>query len=351
MPIDLRAAACASALPYFTRTIAEIGGALRERPEDFRVDETPAYLPCGEGDHLYVRFEKRELDTPRAVRRIAEILGVDPRDCGWGGLKDRRAVTTQWASFLFGDPGKLEGASIEGVRVLESARHGNKLRTGHVRSNAFDLLLRGADPGRAADARTVLDELASRGVPNYFGPQRFGRDGSNLVAAARWILDRGRAPRKPFLRKLLVSVLQSAIFNELLAARVTEGSLDGALAGDLMRKEDTGGHFVCEDPAVDGPRAASFEISATGPMLGVKMSWPEGVALERERAAMARWALDDETLRDYRRAGPGTRRPYRVRLSGQTVVPDDRGLRVRFILPAGAYATVVLRELMRREVR
>src|SRR5690606_1339179 len=185
-----------------------------------------------------------------AVRRIARALDVDPREAGFAGLKDRHAVTRQWASFLFGDPARLEGADIEGVVVLEASRHRNKLRTGHLAANRFDLFVRGASAEQAPEARARLEIRARRGVPAYFGEQRFGRGGANLEAAHRWLVGGGRAPRDRFQKKLLVSTLQAAIFNELCAERVREGTLDGAIEGDLMRKEETGGLFVSESVEV-----------------------------------------------------------------------------------------------------
>lgn len=321
--------------------------AIRERPEDFRVEELPAYRPSGEGEHLYVRFEKTGLGTPEAVRRIAVALGVEPRDAGYAGLKDTHAVTTQWASFAGADPDDLR-APIEGVRVLETGRHGNKLRTGHLEGNRFVLTLVGS-PETLEPARGTLAILAARGVPNYFGEQRFGRGGQNIEAARRWLVRGGPAPRQPFYRKLYVSTLQAVLFNAMLGARVREGTMDGRVDGDLMRREGSGGLFVSAD-ASDLARVAAFEISPTGPMFGAKMRDPEGEALAREEACLKEHGLDRARLAAFQRFGAGTRRPYRARLTELAVEPVERGLEVRFTLPSGAYATVVLRELLRRDL-
>lgn len=333
-------------LPFLTGVQPPVEGVIRTEPADFRVEEVPAYLPSGEGDHLFVRFEKTSINTPDAVRRIARALEVEPKEAGYAGLKDRHAVTVQWASFLFGDAAKLD-APIDGVRVLEAARHGNKLRTGHLKGNRFELLVRGPSAARLPEVRAALDTLSRRGVPNYFGGQRFG--GSNLRDASAWLLEGGRKPRKPFLRKLFVSVLQSAVFNELLAERVLAGTIDRAEPGDLLQKTESGGMFPCEDPSVDTPRVESFEVSPTGPMFGPRTRIAEGVVGERERAAQARWGLDDEVMGRFRKAGQGTRRPYRVPLRDAEVTAEPEGLRLRFTLPSGAYATVVLRELLGRK--
>jgi len=352
MTFDPTAAADTAALPYATEPpSAPIEAEIRARPEDFRVEEIPAYDPSGEGDHLFVRFEKTSLNTPEAIKRIAIALDVDKRSAGWAGLKDRHAITEQWASFEHAKAERLVGAEIEGVRVLESARHNHKLRTGHLRGNRFTLLLRGATPEHVEPARQILDALTARGLPSYFGPQRFGRDGQNVTEAARWIVEGGRPPKPRFRRKLLVSAFQSALFNRLLADRIREGTLAAAIDGDLLQKVESGGLFVCEDPVTDTARAEAFELSATGPMFGAKMRWPEREALAREEAVLAEAGLERDDLRRFAKAGAGTRRPYRFAVLEPEVAAEPDGVRLRFTLPAGGYATTVLREIMRREVR
>lgn len=336
-----------AALPFATTEHAPIACTIKERPEDFVVEEIPAYEPSGEGEHLYVFFEKTSIDTREAVRRIARVLEAEPKDAGTAGMKDRHAITRQWASFHRGDPARLEGVEIEGVRVLSAARHGNKLRTGHLRGNRFRIRLRGASADSTSTIEATLADLATRGVPNFYGEQRFGRDRDNAARARAWIVDGARAPREHFERKLLVSALQSELFNALCAERVRDGSYGGVIAGDLCRKEDTGGLFVVTELEVDAARAAAFEISATGPMFGASMRWPEADAKAREEATLSAGGLDAAALERFAKWGEGTRRPYRVRLRAPEVVQDDDGVVVSFELPAGSYATVVLREITR----
>lgn len=318
---------------------------LKAEPEDFVVDEVPAYAPSGEGDHLFVRFEKRGLDTDEAVRRLARALEVDAREAGVAGRKDRHAVTRQWASFAGADPARAEGLALDGVRVLACVPHRHKLRTGHLRGNRFEVRLRGAEASALERVREDLEALAARGVPNYYGEQRFGRDGQNLPAARAWLVEGGRPPRHPGERKLLVSTLQADLFNALCAARVREGLLASVLDGDLVRKEDTGGLFVADDVDEVRGRAARFEVSATGPMFGASMRWPEREARAREEACLAAGGLDAEKLARFARDGEGTRRPYRVRLEAPEARADEAGIVISFALPAGAYATIVVREL------
>ncbi len=334
-------------LPFATEHATPIAGSLKERPEDFEVEELAAYEPSGDGEHLFVWFEKQSLDTKEAVRRLARALDVDVRDAGVAGLKDRHAITRQWASFHRGDPARLDGQDLDGVRVLSAARHGNKLRTGHLRGNRFRIRLRGAPASRRDDAAALLASLAAHGVPNYYGEQRFGRDRDNATRARAWIVEGGRPPREPFERKLLVSAWQSELFNVLCAARVAERSHGRVIDGDLCRKDDTGGMFVVTDLEEAQERASRFEISATGPMFGIEMRWPEGEARRREEAVLSAAGLDRDALARFARSGEGTRRPYRVKLGEPTVESDPDGLTFGFTLPAGAYATIVLREITR----
>lgn len=335
-------------LPYLTADVPGIPGVLRVALEDFLVDEQAAYEPSGDGEHLYVRFEKRDLTTPEAMRRLARALGTDPRGAGYAGLKDRRAVTRQWASFAVKDDtaARAIGDTLDGIRVLEVRRHGNKLRTGHLRGNRFELRLREVPVGREAEVAAVLARLAAEGVPNFYGEQRFGRSAQNVAEARRWIVAGERPPRDHFRRKLLVSSLQSELFNDVLAARLDEGLFAQAIDGDLLRKEDSGGLFTTDDLADASRRVASFEVSPTGPMFGAKMRWPEREARAREERALAAAGLTDRHLADFVRDGEGTRRPLRVRPTDVAVETESPGVvALRFTLPKGAYATVVLREV------
>jgi tRNA pseudouridine13 synthase len=330
---------------HVTAEFPPAGGTVKARPEDFVVEEVPAYAPSGEGEHLYLWIEKIGHDTPWVAKAIARVAGVDPREVGYAGLKDRHAVTRQ----LFSVPAKAEpalaGFSAEGVRVLWTKRHGNKLRTGHLVGNRFTLRLRDVrdvDAGLAA-----FQALVERGVANRFGEQRFGRDDN---AAAGKLLIRGeRLPKRPerFERKLFLSAYQSALFNALLDARLEDGTWARALAGDVLRKSDTGGLFVCEAPEIDQPRVDRFEVSPAGPMFGPKMPRAKGEVAAREEALLASEGL---TLEDFRRGGDeteGTRRAYRVRLEEPSATRDGGDLLLSFVLPKGSYATVVLDELVK----
>lgn len=336
-------------LPYATGKSLRVFGKIRDRPEDFQVEEVPVYAPEGRGDHLFVRFRKTDLNTPEAVRRIADALGVDPREAGFAGLKDRRAVTVQWASFFGADRERALSVALPGIEVLEAAAHPHKIRTGHLRGNRFAIRIRGAQ-GQEGVAGGLLARLEAHGAPNYYGEQRFGRERENVARARRWLLEDGPAPRDRFKRKLFASTLQSDVFNRWLADRVRAGALDHPIEGDLMRKEDTGGLFVAHDVAEATARMERWEISPTGPMFGAKMRWPEAEALRIERAACEGAGLSDERLARLRAWLPGARRVARVRPAQVQWASDADSIEVRFELPKGAYATVILRELLKPDV-
>jgi tRNA pseudouridine13 synthase len=335
-------------LPYATAKSLRVLGKIRQQPQDFRVEEIAAYAPTGHGEHVMLRFEKTGLNTPEAVQRIARALGGDPRQAGWAGLKDRHAVTTQWISLFGVDPEPALGLVLPGIRVLEAIRHPHKIRTGHLHGNRFVIRIH-CEPECLEVAREVLLQLAEHGVPNYYGEQRFGRDDGNLSRARAWLVDGGRPPRDRFERKLLVSTLQAHWFNQWLAARVRAAALDHPLQGDLMRKEDSGGMFVALEREDATERMARWDISPTGPIFGVKMRWPEQEALEIERALWESGGLPDATMHELRNLLPGSRRVARVRPSEVQVQAWEAGVQLAFALPKGAYATIVLRELLKTE--
>jgi len=217
-------------------------------------------------------------------------------------------------------------------------------------SNRFAIVVRGGDPGRARAAAAALLE---RGLPNFFGPQRFGTQGRNAGIGRAILRGEGdpearRAARDRFVRRLSISAYQAALFNRWLAARMADGLFAAALAGDVMKKLDTGGLFTCEDPAADGPRVARFEISPAGPMFGHALRPAAGEALAREERILAG---DEMTLADFARGGgeaEGTRRAARLRVE-VAIEPLAGGYRTSFELPKGSYATVVMRELVKSE--
>ncbi|HTL34855.1 MAG TPA: tRNA pseudouridine(13) synthase TruD [Kofleriaceae bacterium] len=336
-------------LPYLTDGLPGIGGALRTTPEDFFVDEEPAYEPSGSGDDVFVRIEKRGLTTPQAVERIAKALNVNPRDVGVAGMKDRHAVTRQWISLPPPvSPDATRALVLEDIAICDVARHPHKLRTGHVRANRFILRVRGTVEGAHAKAQAILDVLAKPpGTPNWYGEQRFGRDGDNAEKGLA-IVRGERPPRDRKLARLLVSSLQSKLFNEWLTARMRDGLYAKVLAGDILHKIP-GGQFVCESPEVDQPRLVAGEIGITGPMFGVSMRAPApgSEAASRETQILDAAGLAADSFASVARIAEGTRRDAAVAVGNPSVRPIEDGLEVAFTLPGGAYATAVMREVMK----
>lgn len=327
---------------------ARIRGRYKVEPEDFVVEEIPSYLPSGQGDHVYLRIEKRLLSTIDLLSELGAQLDRDERAFGIAGLKDARAISQQWVSIEHVDEAQCRELGSEHFKVLEVKRHGNKLRLGHLRGNRFRITLRGTAPGDVELARAGLAECARLGVPNYFGEQRFGKRGANLQKGLDVLMGNPRKfarrmPRRVF--GLVVSAVQSEVFNHVVAAR--RQSLHELMPGDLAFLHDKGAVFAVTDPAADRERLERVAISPSGPMPGPKMTWPEGEPLAIERAALAELDLDPEAFAGlpYGMAR-GERRPLRVPVTEPDVAAVEAGLQLSFGLPRGAYATSVLRELL-----
>lgn len=325
-----------------TTALPGSGGQIRETLEDFSVEELPLYLPEGSGSHAYARVEKRGLTTRDLVLALMKE-GLKEGEIGVAGLKDKYAVTRQWLSVPNRHAAALEALrEVEGVELLETSRHRNKLGIGHLRGNRFQIRVRGGDAERAA---AVLAVLEAQGVPNYFGPQRFGRFGTNAVDGLKLI--RGEpVPGGRRLKRFFLSALQSLLFNHTLAARLQRGLYGQVITGDWAKKRETGGVFVVEDAEVENPRALSGEISATLPLYGKKVRVSENGAGELENETLAHFGLrwTDFTARK------GSRRPSRIFLEDVQLTPEPDGYLLAFTLQKGAFATSVLREVMKTEV-
>ena len=340
------------ALPYLTPEIPGIGGKLRVQPEDFAVEEHPLYDPCGEGEHLYLRVRKRGISTPQLVSRFASELGIKAYRIGVAGRKDARAVTSQILSVQGISPETLNRLHIDSqllsIEVL--GRHRNRLRTGHHAGNSFRLVVRGINLGAADSVPRVLDELTCRGVPNYFGPQRQGREGKNFEIGAQLLTDPRRRATLPRVKRLwYLHAYQSHLFNHIVGRRIT--CLDQVLTGDWAMKHTNGACFLVEDAERERPRVRGFEISPTGVLFGSRAPWAMHVPGDIERAAAAELGETPESLTDAAKASGfrGERRPLRVNLRDVTWELHEDRLMVAFRLPPGAYATSVLRELMKSE--
>ncbi|HRC44188.1 MAG TPA: tRNA pseudouridine(13) synthase TruD [Nitrospira sp.] len=338
-------------VPYLTASVPALGGRIRSTPDDFWVEERPLYLPCGEGEHLYIRVKKRGLSTPDLVLRLASQLQVKAQTIGVAGLKDAQAVTTQMLS--------LQGVKAETVAAVPTderlltlevlGRHRNRLRKGHHAGNQFRLVIRDVRERSEDDLQELFDELVRRGVPNYFGPQRQGRSGTNFQLGAELLQDAARRNKMPRNKRIwFMNAYQSHVFNRIVAKRIE--TIDRVFLGDWAMKSDNGACFPVEQPEVEQPRADRFEISPTGPLFGSRAPWATGVPGDIERAVVAELGTTPELLS---KAGAecgfrGERRALRVRLNELSWSLEGTVLTLGFWLPPGSYATSVLREVVKK---
>jgi tRNA pseudouridine13 synthase len=411
--------------PYVTADLPGTGGQIKRHVEDFIVNEVPLYEYEGVGTHCYIQIEKRGISTMETAKQIARALGRKTFDIGYAGLKDTRAVATQWFSVEHLESARARALDIPHLKIVGMSRHRNKLKVGHLAGNAFVLKVRNDEWNRAGasldeprkNAEAIWAVMSRRGVPNFFGPQRFGNRKDNHLlglalvkdqpqefanrflgdpdttidhgavltarqlyakgkleeAIAEWpghLNDQRRAlvamargknnPRRAVmavdlkLKQLLVSALQSAMFNEVLTKRMD--SFDRVLAGDLCWKHDNGACFAVppdSDLPVEQARADAHEISPSGPMFGHRMTEPTDEPQKIEQGVLEQFGLTAESF-----AGPagshGGRRALRFFPKDVTIETggDSRGpyLQLSFTLPSGSYATVVLGEIMKTDV-
>jgi tRNA pseudouridine13 synthase len=321
-----------------------MGYTLRSTPEDFRVDEIPLYPLAGHGEHTFVLVSKRLRTTEEVAADLARAAGVAAREVGYAGRKDRRAVATQWLSVPGLPPSLARELVLPGCRVLDAVRHPHKLRTGHLRGNRFELVVRGVGAALWEAGRRRLDDCIARGFPNRYGEQRFGRAGDNAGRAAALLA--GGAPRgRRRDARFLLSALQAQVFDACLDAR--ELPVHRVEPGDVAMRHDSGGLFVVEDLERESARAEAFEISATGPIFGTRMPRPAGTVEAREARVLADHGIDLATLR----APPGVelrggRRALRARPQEVRHALEGDALTLSFTLPAGSYATVLVEALL-----
>jgi tRNA pseudouridine13 synthase len=329
---------------YLTQDLPGAGGRLKERPEDFFVEEIPLYSCTGEGEFAFLLVETVNLSTLDLVARLRRHLDLEDQEVGLAGWKDKRAVTRQWVSVPRAhlSEGSLRELSAEGVNVLEERRHPHKLRTGHLLGNRFSILIREPRPRAVGLARAVLDQLEATGLPNFYGIQRFGTGGDNPDQGLAILRGKKRL-RSPRKEKLLVSASTSLLFNLTLKERLERGHFTRLLKGDIAKKHDTGGLFHVLDPSKEQERADRLEISPTGPIWGKKMMEARDEAALLEREILERQGLAPDIFRKQ----PGSRRTLRIPLREVTLREESDGLRLDFFLPKGSYATVLLDEIMK----
>jgi tRNA pseudouridine13 synthase len=326
----------------------ESTGLLRSKMSDFKVFEQLPFSPCGEGEHLLVHIRKTGANTLFVARELAKYFEVKEQLVSYAGLKDRFAVTEQW--FGVHVPGKqeynLDDLVIEGVEVLEYKRHNKKLRTGALTGNRFELVLREVTAIKALTER--WQKIAEQGVPNHFGEQRFGIDGGNIERALS--LFSGQKIKDKKKRGMYLSAARSHIFNAVIDQRIKQSRFDTVAVGDVLMLAGTQSVFHLDE--LDGSIKQRFidkDIDITAPMWGAgelmtsaePLLIEQGVAQQNEAfcQGLPRFGLKQE------------RRRIRLAISDTDIEimqneDDANAVKVSFFLPAGCYATTVLRELL-----
>lgn len=338
-------------LPFCHAHFSPIGGDMGTERQDFRVTEIPAYLPCGSGEHLYLWIEKEGRSTMDATKAMEKAFGVKEIHIGCAGKKDVNAVTRQWISVQTPDDNKeaIDSLNTLGwLRILNTSRHTNKLRMGHLRGNRFEVNLYGVTASDDEISQACA-ALSSDGFLNYFGKQRFGYDGSNVAQGVR-IICGGHAKHQ--MKKLYVSAVQSALFNLTIAKRyLTFGT--SVLDGDVLQKLNAG-CFVCSDPDADQPRSDAGEVTITHALPGKKVmhghGCPEALEASVSQAFIDHWSAqlpeNQFDISALSRLADGARRPMWIRPDNiQFKRINTHDISIAFVLPAGCYATVFLRHL------
>ena len=319
-------------------------------PEDFIVRETLSFEPDGEGNHACLYIEKTNTNTEWLARQLARFAGVEAREVGYAGLKDRQAVTSQWFTV------KLEGVEkpdwdklqLDGVRIVHRTWHRKKLKRGAIKHNQFIITLRNIQGVSSKALEQSIEQMTRHGVPNYFGPQRFGHNYNNLHRAARWF-NREIKIKKRNEKSMTLSSARSMVFNQMLSERIRQIGWNRLANGEVMMLDGTRSVFTAETIDTElQERYNQADIHPTAPLWGRgKLSSSADIrALEQQTAEqLVQWcpALENQGLQQERRS---------VRLMPKNMqvsfnATDKLSAELSFNLPPGSYATAVLRELIK----
>ncbi len=334
-----------------------IKGSIRNKPEDFRVDEIPSFSPAGEGEHLFLHIKKTGANTDWLAGQLARVLGVKKRDVSYAGLKDRNAVTTQWFSvYLPGkqtpDVSKLMPKSLAtDIEILQQTRHVKKLRRGSLEGNRFVITIRDCDYVESDKEKLeqCIQEIREQGIPNYFGEQRFGhkteQGWNNIEKATAWFNGEIKRPKNRNQSGLYLSAARSLIFNHILSERITNKTWNQHVEGDVFMLGNSRSWFADDSDEKINHRLQQFDIHPSGAL------WGRGRLSTKDES----FALENNIAKHYpvlcegleRNGLKQERRSLRIRvkeLDHQWL--DESSLRLSFVLPAGSYATTLLEQIV-----
>lgn len=324
-------------------------GELKAVPEDFIVKEDLGFELDGEGEHVMVRVEKIGCNTLFVAEQLAKFAKISARAVSYAGLKDRHAVTEQW--FCLQMPGKetpdFSLWQLEGCRVIATTRQKRKLRIGALKGNQFELIIRNINDSDDFESR--LQQIALQGVPNYFGEQRFGRDGQNLIQALRWA-NNEIAVRERNKRSFYLSAARSAMFNHVASERIANQMTQKVLLGDALQLTGRGSWFVAnsDELATLEPRVLSSELSITAPLPGDGDLGSKDDALEFETRSLESYGAFMELMKS-ERVSPARRAIIVKPQNLQWQWIDKTTLKLQFFLTSGSFATSVVREIINQD--
>ena len=324
-----------------------LSGVIRSQYSDFKVDEKFSFAATGEGEHALLHIKKQDTNTDWLSRQISQLAGVRKVDVSYAGLKDRNAITTQWFSVWL--PGKPDPdwslLNSDNVEILTTCRHNRKLRRGSLRGNQFTIVVRQVE-GNSDDLEQRINIIKEDGVPNYFGDQRFGIDGQNLEKAK--IMFGGKREKDRFKRSIYLSAARSAMFNDILSQRVAMNKWANGIPGDVMLLDNSHSYFLAEE--IDEKiiqRLKEHDIHPSGPLWGRGELLSKGAVAKLESELPDKFEIFDLGLRNARL--DQERRSLRLSVNDLQYSHDveNKILYLSFFLPAGGYATSVLREIIK----
>ena len=339
-------------LPYITNELPGIGGELKSTPEFFKVTEIPQYLPSGEGQHIYINISRQSLSTKEVINYLCDLFKISDKDVGSAGLKDKHAETTQWISLSLGANASLEETKeliekeLPALKINSIDRHINKLKTGHLIGNKFEITITDVCDTALLQADKIHSTLQKVGVPNFFGPQRFGSKGDN-AEVGKLVLTGQKKCKRHWMKKLYLSAYQSLLFNRWLSQRIEREEFDKLIDGDSLVKDGGGRSFPYDEEKEHLSEFENSEITYTGPIYGYKVNGPQDKALNYEQELFDSESID---ISEYKKSKLfGTRREARIFPKDFTFKSVEKGIQFSFSLSAGCYATSVLREFMKND--